>query len=166
MLSLLIFGLASVASFGSASPTIFPKDVAATKPEQIRGVQDPIFHLYLQSLPGSPSVPVMGPETSSEYFIIGDTIQSTNSSLYLNIGAASTSYLPLTLDATSNTTAWGLEGDTIITETGSTYGRQLNFLVCATTNTQYYQLYLQTGSDEPAGKTCSNYQTIHLPCLC
>jgi len=30
----------------------------------------------------------------------------------------------------------------------------------------YYDLYLQLGSDVPGGRTCSNYQTVHLPCLC
>lgn len=66
----------------------------------------------------------MGPEAASEYFVIGDTIQSTNTSMYLNIGESTTSYLPLSFGATANTTAWGLEGDTIITTTGSTYGRR------------------------------------------
>jgi hypothetical protein len=89
--------------------------------------------------------------------------------MYLNIGTSSTSYLPLYFNSTASTTAWGLEGDTIITESGSSYGRQLNFLVCAASETGgsgYYDLYLQTGSDEPSGRNCSNYQTIHLPCLC
>ena len=43
---------------------------------------------------------------------------------------------------------------------------ELNFLACKSTDAAYYDLYLQTGSDTPSGKTCSNYQTIHLPCLC
>jgi hypothetical protein len=165
MLSIFFFGLAA---FAKAFPTtdLSPRQ---TKPYQIRGVQDPIYHLYLQALPSSSSVPVMGPEASGEYFVIGSTIQSTNSSMYLNIGTSSTSYLPLYFNSTASTTAWGLEGDTIITETGSTYGRQLNFLACAaseTGGTGYYDLYFQTGSDTPSGRTCSNYQTIHLPCLC
>ncbi|KFY44476.1 hypothetical protein V495_03427 [Pseudogymnoascus sp. VKM F-4514 (FW-929)] len=123
------FTLLSVASL-AASAAAVPLDIAGdiverqTKPYQIRGVQDPIFHLYLQSLPGDGS-PVMGPEATSEYFIIGDTIQSSNTSLYLNIGEASTSYLPLSFDATATTTAWGLEGDTIITTNGSPYGRPI-----------------------------------------
>lgn len=68
----------------------------------------------------------MGPESSSEYFIIGSTIQSTNTSLYLNIGEkiGGKSYLQLSFGATANTTAWGLEGDTVITTTGSGYGRR------------------------------------------
>ncbi|OBT61173.1 hypothetical protein VE03_09453 [Pseudogymnoascus sp. 23342-1-I1] len=161
-----------IAASVAASATAIPLDVASdiaerqTKSYQIRGVQDPIYHLYLQSLPGNASTPVMGPEATSEYFTIGETIQSTNSSLYLNIGEASTSYLPLSFDATATTTAWGLEGDTIITTTESTYGRQLNFIVCDGATAGYYDLFLQKGSDTPAGRTCSNYQTIHLPCLC
>jgi hypothetical protein len=43
---------------------------------------------------------------------------------------------------------------------------ELNFLVCNNPASGYYDLFLQTGSDTPSGKTCSNYQTIHLPCLC
>ena len=47
-----------------------------------------------------------------------------NTSQYINIVPASTSYKPLALAATSNTTAWGLEGDTLITTTGSSFGRR------------------------------------------
>jgi hypothetical protein len=43
---------------------------------------------------------------------------------------------------------------------------ELNFLACKSSDASYYDLYLQTGSDTPSGKSCSNYQTIHLPCLC
>jgi hypothetical protein len=43
---------------------------------------------------------------------------------------------------------------------------ELNWLVCKSSDAAYYDLYLQLGSDTPSGKTCSNYQTIHLPCLC
>lgn len=42
---------------------------------------------------------------------------------------------------------------------------ELNFLACQL-DANYWQLYLQTGSDTPSSGTCSNYQTIHLPCLC
>jgi hypothetical protein len=70
------------------------------------------------------STPVLGPESRAEAFNIGGTIQSTNSSLYLNIVSASTSYKPITFSATSETTAWGLEGDTIITVQGSSFGRR------------------------------------------
>ncbi|KAF2995927.1 hypothetical protein E8E14_004162 [Neopestalotiopsis sp. 37M] len=65
----------------------------------------------------------MGPESSSEYFDVNGTIESTNTTRYLNVGSDSTSYKTLTLDEAANTTAWGLEGDTIITTTGSTWGR-------------------------------------------
>ncbi|EPE29904.1 hypothetical protein GLAREA_01064 [Glarea lozoyensis ATCC 20868] len=94
------------------------------KPYQLRGVQSPIFHLYLQALPSNKSVPVMGPEKTSEYFNIGSTIQSTNTSQYLNIGTNSRSFKPLSFGPTATTTAWALEGDTIITGTGSSYGRR------------------------------------------
>jgi hypothetical protein len=121
MLALLLLPLLALAS---ALPTTTVQE-AASKPYQLRGVQAPIFHLYLQSLPSDKGTPVMGPEASSEYFNIGSTIQSLNSSLYLNIGPSSgKSYLPLSLDKTSNTTAWGLEGDTVITTTASSYGRR------------------------------------------
>ncbi|KAF4832066.1 hypothetical protein CGCTS75_v004963 [Colletotrichum tropicale] len=119
--------------------------VAVAKPEKIRGVSDPVYHLYLQAYPKDKT--------------------SANSSSYLNIGSDTTSYKSLKFSNASETTAWGLEGDTIITTQGSTWGRQLNFLVCELEQ-GYWQVYLQTGSDTPSGKTCSNYQTIHLPCLC
>ncbi|XXG97268.1 MFS siderochrome iron transporter 1 [Hypoxylon texense] len=143
---------------------------ALAKPEQIRAVQSPIFHYYLQAYPQDPTIPVMGPEASSEYFNIAGTIQSANTSAFLNIGADSTSYKTLTFAGAGAgagaTDAWALEGDTIITSTGSSFGRQLNFLVCQLSGSQYWQVYLQTGSETPAGKTCSNYQSLHLPCLC
>ncbi|KUJ20124.1 uncharacterized protein LY89DRAFT_716570 [Mollisia scopiformis] len=167
MLFLLLLPLLALNALSSPTPDLLPRD-PALKPYQLRGVQSPIFHLYLQSLPSSKSTPVMGPESSSEYFNLDSSIQSLNSSLYLNIGPKvdGKSYLPLSLDATSNTTAWALEGDTVITSTASTYGRQLNFLACASSTSGYYTIYLQTGSDVPSGVTCSNYQTIHTPCLC
>jgi hypothetical protein len=44
---------------------------------------------------------------------------------------------------------------------------ELNFLVCQlASDTSYWQVYLQTGSSTPSSGTCSNYQTLHLPCLC
>ncbi|KAI1388969.1 uncharacterized protein F4822DRAFT_263974 [Hypoxylon trugodes] len=138
---------------------------ALAKPEQIRAVSSPIFHYYLQAYPQDPTIPVMGPESSSEYFDIGTSIKSTNTSKFLNIGSDSTSYKTLTFAEASATDAWALEGDTIITSTGSSFGRQLNFLVCQLSGS-YWQVYLQTGSDTPSGKTCSNYQSLHLPCLC
>lgn len=188
------FLLLAFVALGTTLPSTPSKRQSTTTPYQIHGVEDPIYHLYLQGLPGSLSTPVMGPEATGEYYIIDETIQSQNTSLYLNIGNSSTSYLPLSLDATATTTAWGLEGDTIITESGSVYGRrrfslpitfllpfilsltslshlipsptELNFLVCNSTTEGYFNLYLQTGSDVPTNETCSNYQTIHLPCLC
>ncbi|KAI1811998.1 hypothetical protein GGS20DRAFT_587949 [Poronia punctata] len=140
--------------------------VVTAKPEQIRAVQDPIFHYYLQAYPDDPTIPVMGPETSSEYFNIeGGAIQSTNSSTYLAVGDDDTSYKTLTLADSADAPGWSLEGDTIITATDSEWGRQLNFLVCDLGD-DYWQVYLQTGSDVPSGKTCSNYQSLHLPCIC
>jgi hypothetical protein len=61
------------------------------------------------------------------------------------------------LDEGAGYDAWGEKADEII---------ELNFLVCANAKSGYYDLFLQKGSDVPSGKTCSNYQTIHLPCLC
>ncbi|KAI0602390.1 hypothetical protein F4775DRAFT_588622 [Biscogniauxia sp. FL1348] len=166
---------------------LIPATTTTAKPEQIRAVQDPVFHLYLQAYPNDPTVPVMGPEAGSEYFDVGATIRSTNTSAYLNIAApddaaAAASYKTLVFGGEAEeggaTDAWGLEknpltfffsggyqGDTIITTTGSAYGRQLNFLVCELGD-GFWQVYLQTGSDTPAGETCSNFQTLHLPCLC
>ena len=119
--SLVFLTLASLAAC-LPSPSIRERQ---TKPYQIRGVQDPIYHLYLQGLPDAPGTPVMGPEATGEYFVIDSTIQSQNTSLYPNIGTNTASYLPLTFNATANTTAWGLEGDTIITEQSSSYGRRM-----------------------------------------
>lgn len=70
------------------------------------------------------SIPVLGPETAADEFTIGGTIQSKKTSQYLNIATASTSYKPLVWGATGETTAWGLEGDTIITVQSSSYGRR------------------------------------------
>ncbi len=121
---------------------------ATSKPEQIRSDQDPVFHYYLQAYPKNSSFPlphfpigfplaclaglrrktaslvVLGPVATSEYFNIGGTIQSTNTSLYLNVGADTTSYKTLTFEKTPSTKAWTLEGDTIITQTSSSYGRR------------------------------------------
>ncbi|CAN9365573.1 unnamed protein product [Alternaria alternata] len=91
---------------------------------KIRGVRDPIYHLYLQANSKNASIPVLGPETAADEFTIGGTIQSKKTSLYLNIATTSTSYKPLVWGTTGDTTAWGLEGDTIITVQGSSYGRR------------------------------------------
>ncbi|EPE10607.1 hypothetical protein F503_05702 [Ophiostoma piceae UAMH 11346] len=139
--------------------------LALAKPEQIRSVQDPLFHYYIQAHPSNASMAVLGPVSTSEYFNIGGTIQSSNTSRYLNIGGDSSSYKTLTFDAEASTKAWQLEGDTIVTSTSSSYGRQLNFLACKIDG-GFWQVYLQTGSATPSGKTCSNYQSLHLPCLC
>lgn len=129
---------------------------------------------------------VLGPAATSEYFNIAGSIQSTNTSNYINIGSDTTSYKTLTFGKTAVTTGWGLEGDTIITTQTSSYGRreftllliqeglsrkltissaELNFLACKLDG-QYWQVYFQTGSATPSGQTCSNYQSLHLPCLC
>ncbi|MBE3041627.1 hypothetical protein IMZ48_03415 [Candidatus Bathyarchaeota archaeon] len=42
---------------------------------------------------------------------------------------------------------------------------ELNFVVCELDG-GFWEVFLQTGNDEPSGQTCSNQQTIHLPCLC
>ncbi|EUC38939.1 hypothetical protein COCCADRAFT_21688 [Bipolaris zeicola 26-R-13] len=154
-----------LAQSAAAAPVENVATAAATV-GKIRGVRDPIYHLYLQASPKNSSKPVLGPESAAEEFTIGGTIQSKKTNQFLNIATASTSYKPLVWGAKGDTTAWGLEGDTIITTQGSSYGRQLNFLVCNSADAGYYDLFLQTGSDAPSGKTCSNYQTIHLPCLC
>lgn len=91
---------------------------------KIRGVRDPVYHLYLQAHPENASVPVLGPESGADEFSIGETIQSRETSRYLNIQTASTSYKPLAWEATGTTTAWGFEGDTIVNEQGSSYGRR------------------------------------------
>ncbi|KAF2036238.1 hypothetical protein EK21DRAFT_83940 [Setomelanomma holmii] len=149
-----------------AAPVESSRSISAATIGKIRGVRDPVYHLYLQADSASPSTPVLGPEATADEFTIGGTIQSRKTSLYLNIQNATTSYKPLKWETSGTTNAWGLEGDTIITVQGSSYGRQLNWLVCQSSDASYYDLYLQLGSDTPSGRTCSNYQTIHLPCLC
>lgn len=73
----------------------------------------------------------MGAESSSEYFNIAGTIQSTNTSRYLSVGDDSTSYKTLTFANTTGggggsgaTNVWALEGDTIITGQSSSWGRR------------------------------------------
>ncbi|CAL1707580.1 unnamed protein product [Somion occarium] len=135
--------------------TTTPPTTTVTGPaptgSQIRAVQDPVFHLYLQNKGGKP---MLGPEASSGYFTISGTISLNNadgSKLYLNADeSVTTSYKPLTLDATSKTTDWGLEGDTIIT----TSPRQLNFLACSSSTSGFYDVYLQEGNDAPSGTSC------------
>ncbi|KAF8070143.1 hypothetical protein FPV67DRAFT_1606850 [Lyophyllum atratum] len=158
-------------------PTTTPIPTTTTKPgttstttttgpaatgSQIRTVQDPVYHFYLQNNGGTP---MLGPEASSGRFTIAGTIalnSSAGSKLYLNIDSSGTqSYKSLTLGTTATTTNWGLEGDTIIT----TSPRQLNFIACPGSNTTFYNVYLQQGNDTPPGKTCT-LVTMHLPCLC
>ncbi|KAJ3055937.1 hypothetical protein HK097_008646 [Rhizophlyctis rosea] len=126
----------------------------------IRAVQSPVFHLYLQNNAGKP---VLGAESSGLRFAISNgKIQAIGSGLYLNWdSSATTSYKPLSFDAISTSTGWGLEGDTIITTNGSPLGRQLNFLTCGSGNV----LYLATGNEGPSGQSCTMI-TLHLPCLC
>ncbi|KAK7687074.1 hypothetical protein QCA50_009574 [Cerrena zonata] len=129
---------------------------------QIRAVENPVYHFYLQNKGGKP---MLGPEASSGYFTIGTTITLNNadgSKSFLNVNTSSSaSYKPLTLDNTATTTDWQLEGDTIIT----TAPRELNFLACATSDAQFFDVYLQEGNDTPSGASCS-MATLHLPCLC
>ncbi|RDB16949.1 Endo-1,4-beta-xylanase C [Hypsizygus marmoreus] len=145
----------------TVSPTTTSSSPAATG-SQIRTVQNPVFHFYLQNSGGNP---VLGPESSSGRFTLGSTISlnsATGSKLYLNIdNSGSQSYKALTFGASATTTNWGLEGDTIIT----TSPRQLNFIACATSSSTVYDVYLQQGNDTPAGKSCT-LVTLHLPCLC
>jgi hypothetical protein len=168
------------------NPTVLPTSPTTTSSgpaptgSQIRAVNDPVYHFYLQDygmrsrintccsflllIHPAGGQPVLGPESSSGYFNIGGgTISLTGSTpLYLNVQTgATTSYKPLTFNSTATTTDWVLEGDTIITSNP----RELNFLACATSNANYYTVYLQYGNDQPAGESCS-MQSLHLPCLC
>jgi hypothetical protein len=49
-------------------------------------------------------------------------------------------------------------------ETLTNANAELNFLVCPLDST-YWQIYFQTGNDTPSGG-CTDYITLHLPCLC
>lgn len=47
----LILLVTMLETFATATPMLFAREaLAATKPYQLRGVQSPIYHLYLQSL--------------------------------------------------------------------------------------------------------------------
>ncbi|KAJ8468915.1 hypothetical protein ONZ45_g17069 [Pleurotus djamor] len=145
---------------GTSPPPSSTVSGPAPTGSQIRTVENPVYHFYLQNNGG---VPALGPESSSGYFTLGSSISLNNadgSNLFLNINQTSTSYKPLTLGTTATTTNWGLEGDTIITVSP----RQLNFLACSTSNPSFYDVFLQTGNDSPAGRSCS-MATMHLPCL-
>lgn len=148
---------ASATSTGPAAP--------AASGVQIRGVQDPVFHLYLQNANGTA---VLGPEASSGRFTIGGSIALNGgpAPLYLNVGSESTSYRSLSFGAAPSFAGWGLEGDTIITTTSSTYGRQLNFVACPAAGASgTFKVFLQLGSDVPSAG-CANFVSLHLPCLC
>lgn len=162
-------------------PTTTTTGGATPTGSQIRTVQDPVYHFYLQNSGTSVllglgeifylsvllagGTPVLGPEASSGRFTLGSTISLNNangSKLYLNIDNSGTqSYKSLAFGSTATTTNWGLEGDTIIT----TSPRQLNFIACPSSTSTIYNVYLQQGNDTPAGKTCT-LVTLHLPCLC
>lgn len=153
----------SVGSSGSTTPATATSTSTGATPtgSQIRTDQDPVYHLYLQAIGGAP---MLGPESSSGYFTIGSTVALNNfngTELYLNVNTTvSTSYKPLTLGSTATTTNWSLSGDTIVS------GGQQNFLVCPILGSSNWNLYLQLGNDVPAGESCTDYITIHLPCLC
>ncbi|KAL5529121.1 hypothetical protein ACEPAG_5095 [Sanghuangporus baumii] len=150
--------LLSLVSLTLARPTS-TSSAAAAAGSQIRTDQDPVYHLYIQSTPID-GAPVLGPESSSGWFSIGSTIQDTNSSLYLNVDMSpTTSYKPLTLGDTATTTTWSLSGDTIVAS-----GQQ-NFVVCPTDGSELWNFFLQTGNDMPSS-SCTDWITIHLPCLC
>ncbi|KAG8999319.1 hypothetical protein FRB94_006250 [Tulasnella sp. JGI-2019a] len=135
-----------------------------TTGQEIRADQDPVYHFYLQNSAGTA---VLGPESGDGVFTINGTILDNTTGLYLNIGPTTGfSYRKLTFDKTASFSGWALEGDTIITATSSSYGRQLNFVVCETSASTIWTVYLQLGSDVPAGLTCTNYISLHLPCLC
>ena len=73
--------------------------------------------------------------------------------------SATTSWKPLTLDTTAKTTTWGMSGDTIIDSNTQ------NFVVCPIAGSSNFNFYLQTGNDMPSS-ACTDWITIHLPCLC
>ncbi|KAG8932483.1 hypothetical protein FRC02_001006 [Tulasnella sp. 418] len=69
--------------------------------------------------------------------------------LYLNVEASEYSYKPLIWSWTKVTNYWTFPyGADIGTTSASPFGAVTNFLACGTT------LYLQTGTDVPAGQTC------------
>ncbi|CAE6455180.1 unnamed protein product, partial [Rhizoctonia solani] len=109
------------ATKSQASTATTTSSAASATGTQIRAVQDPVYHLYLQNSGG---IPVLASESSSGRFIINSSIAliSGSTNLYLNINASTTSYKPLAFDTTASTINWGLEGDTIITTNASPYG--------------------------------------------
>lgn len=138
----LLAAASALLSLASAAPT-----VAAG--EKLRGVTDPIFHLYLQVGEGTFSSSCLGrndyfascikslilenidgtsavvaAEATAGEFTISESVQETTSSKYLNIQEADTSFKPLAFGAKENFSGWGLEGDTLITTEASEYGRR------------------------------------------
>ncbi|KAG8864851.1 hypothetical protein FRB96_003437 [Tulasnella sp. 330] len=112
----------------SATSSAPPSTISGTTAtgQEIRADQDPVYHFYLQNSAGTA---VLGPEAGDGIFNINGSILDTTTGLYLNIAPSTgPSYRGLTFDKTPTFTGWSLEGDTIITATTSTYGRQLNFL--------------------------------------
>ncbi|PVG04888.1 hypothetical protein CPB86DRAFT_803597 [Serendipita vermifera] len=148
----------------STAPTTTVTGGQSTNPsdgKQIRTVVPPVYHLYLQLINGKP---LLGPEATSGYFVYGTTValvMADKSKLYLNVDTSvSTSYKPLSFSTTATTTNWNMSGDTF------RVGNTQNFVVCSISGSSNYELWLQTGSDMPSGRSCTNYVTIHLPCLC
>ena len=67
----------------------------------------------------------MGPEASSDRFIINGVIQNMRTGLYLNVDVgATTSYKAISFGSSANFRGWQLEGDTISTGNGSVLGRR------------------------------------------
>ncbi|KIM34247.1 carbohydrate-binding module family 1 protein [Serendipita vermifera MAFF 305830] len=137
-----------------------PQSTNSSAGKQIRTNQTPVYHLYLQNIGGKPR---LGPEATSGYFVYGTTVglvMADGSKLYLNVDmSVSTSYKPISFGTTATTTNWGLSGDTF------RVGNTQNLLVCPVSGSSAYDIYLQTGS-EMLSSSCTNYITMHLPCLC
>ncbi|KAF8311945.1 hypothetical protein DL93DRAFT_2082582 [Clavulina sp. PMI_390] len=149
----------------TAATTTTTSSGASPSGTQIRADQDPVYHFYLQNDAGTA---VLGPEDSGAYFVFNSdgSLSISGSGLYLNLANTTSSYPQLTMGSTATFFGWGLEGDTIITTTTSAFGRQLNFLACTTSDTTRYSVYLELGTGAPVGATCSQYISLHLPCLC
>lgn len=148
------------ASLALAAPSA-TSSAATPAGSQIRTDQDPVYHLYLQDVDGQP---ILGPEASSGYFTITNTVQLNSATggqpLFFNVNMTeTTSYKSVSLDSTATTTDWTMSGDTIVA------GGQQNFLVCPISGSANFDLFLQTGDDVPSS-ACTDWITIHLPCLC
>lgn len=84
--------------------------------------------LILRKITTDGTSAVVAAEATAGEFTISGSVQETNSSKYLNIQEADTSYKPLAFGANENFTGWDLEGDTLITAEASEYGRRKVFL--------------------------------------